>query len=246
MNKPEHSDPGGKAYLDLQAEGRRSQRTMQALMPMWISERWLARLSGSPLRHTFILKGGVLLAALGNRRPTQDADLLAVAISNDAAEVIALINEVAALELNDGAAFLTRTTTAATIREGDLYTGVRVTMDARIATAKVRLKLDINFGDPVTPAPEDVELPALLGGPPITVRGYPIVTVIAEKLSTAIQLGGANTRVRDYVDLYSLTGTYDFELATILDALEVTSAYRRVMIAPLSSVVGELVSLRSK
>ena len=70
-----------------------------------------------------------------------------------------------------------------------------------------RIRLDINFGDPVTPAPRTVELPSLRpDAPPIRILGYPIETVLAEKLVTAIELGRANTRVRDFADIHLLTG----------------------------------------
>ena len=72
---------------------------------MFASERWLTRLAVSDHRNRFVLKGGVLLAALGNRRPTQDADLLARGISNDHDTVIGYINEIASIDLHDGMAF---------------------------------------------------------------------------------------------------------------------------------------------
>ena len=78
---------------------------MQVLLPMFASERWLARLAVSDHRFRFVLKGGVLLAALGNRRPTQDADLLALGISNDHATVIRYVNEIASIDLHDGGTF---------------------------------------------------------------------------------------------------------------------------------------------
>jgi hypothetical protein len=78
MSRPERSTAAGRAYLDLQRLARTSGRSMQVLLPMFASERWLARLAVSDHRFRFVLKGGVLLAALGNRRPTQDADLLAL------------------------------------------------------------------------------------------------------------------------------------------------------------------------
>lgn len=90
---------------------------MQALLPMFASERWLARLAASPHRSRFVLKGGVLLAALGNRRPTQDADLLALHIANDHDTVLGYVNDVALIELADGVSFDPSTTTATTIRE---------------------------------------------------------------------------------------------------------------------------------
>lgn len=92
-------------------------------------------------------------------------------------------------------------------REDNLYAGVRVTMGTRVASAEVKLQLDVNFGDPVTPAPTHIDYPVLRPDtPPVRVLGYPLATVLAEKLSTAVDLGTANSRVRDYADVWTLTG----------------------------------------
>ena len=105
-----------------------------------------------------------------------------------------------------GVGFLTETAVARSIREDAFYPGVRVAMDSRIATAVVRFRLDVNSGDPVTPAPRTVELPSLRPDTaPVRALGCPIETVLAAKLATAIMLDTANTRVRDYADIYTLT-----------------------------------------
>ena len=177
---------------------------------MYVVERWLARLSDSRYAEDFVLKGGMLLAAFGQRRPTVDADTLARNLANDAATVASRVAEIAALPCDDGVVFITGSVSATTIRDDALYVGVRVTMNARIATASVKLRLDVNFGDPVTPAPRKVVLPALRPDmPAVTVLGYPIETVLAEKIVTALDLGAANTRVRDYADIYTITGAHD-------------------------------------
>ena len=159
MSRPERSTAAGRAYLDLQRLARTSGRSMQVLLPMFASERWLARLAVSDHRFRFVLKGGVLLAALGNRRPTQDADLLALGISNDHATVIRYVNEIASIDLRDGGTFDPETTIARTIRDNDLYLGVRLSLDCSLASARIKLKLDVNFGDPVTPGPATIRLP---------------------------------------------------------------------------------------
>jgi len=158
----------------------------------------------------------MLLAAFDARRPTVDADLLARHIANDARTVTTRIQEIAQMNLSvdDGVDYLSETVSARTIREEDLYAGVRIGMDCRISTAEVKLKLDINFGDPVTPEPRIIQLPSQRGGyPAVPVLGYPIETVLAEKICTAIALGEANTRVRDYADLYTLTSKYQLSYA---------------------------------
>lgn len=118
-------------------------------------------------------------------------------------------------------------------------------MDARIATALIKLRLDVNFGDPVIPEPQQVALPGLRpDSEPIQVLGYPVETVLAEKLTTAIDLAEANTRVRDLADIYTLTGAHTILGAPMHDALTATATFRNVDLVPLSVAVGDLASLR--
>ena len=118
-------------------------------------------------------------------------------------------------------------------------------MDCALATARIKLNLDVNFGDPDTPGPGTISLPTPLEGPPIEILGYPIVTVLAEKVSTAVQLGEANTRIRDYVDLYNLTGSHPLDFPQTRDALLATAAHRRISLRPLSTAIGQLADTRA-
>lgn len=195
----------------------------------------------------FVLKGGLLLAVFDARRPTADADLLARHLASDQDTIADRVRDIAQVTPaeDDGVTYLVETIRAQTIREDSDYAGVRITMDARLATATVKLKLDVNVGDPVTPDPTVIALPSQRpDSPPVPVLGYPMETVLAEKLSTAISLGEANTRVRDYADLHTLTGKHRFSFATAYAALAATSQHRGVVIRQLSQVVGELAELR--
>ena len=170
MNRPTRGTPAGRAYLDLQNRARAEGRGTQELLTLYVVERWLARLSASPYRGQFVLKGGMLLAAFDARRPTADMDALARDFANDEATVVSRVVAVAAYGVpDDGVEFRPQTVTSRVIRSEDLYSGVRVAMDCALASAVVKLRLDVNFGDPVTPAPQTMELPALRpGGPPIS------------------------------------------------------------------------------
>ncbi len=214
---------------------------------MYIVERWLSRMSRSPYAEDFILKGGMLLAAFGTRRPTVDADALARNMASDQETVARRVAEIAAIEdPDDGVEFLSDTVTTAVIRDDALYSGVRVTMTAQLATAQVTLRLDINFGDPVTPAPRTVELPSLRpDAPPIRILGYPIETVLAEKLVTAIELGRANTRVRDFADIHLLTGTQALQCGALRDALTATAGFRGTTLILLAQATKGLAVLRN-
>ncbi|MEQ4210024.1 nucleotidyl transferase AbiEii/AbiGii toxin family protein [Actinopolymorpha sp. B9G3] len=236
----------GRAYLDLQNRARRERRPTQELLTFYVLERFLARIAASEHRDEFVLKGGLLLAVLDARRPTQDADLLARRISADQATVAARVVEVCQLRLaeDDGVDFLTTTVRTSAIREDGLYGGVRVTMDAHVAQARVKLKLDVNVGDPVTPAPVELAYPVLRDGPPICILGYPLVTVLAEKLCTAVSLGEGNTRVRDYVDMWTLTGRHDLDYSEARAAVEKTAHYRGTPLRRLGEAIGGLIEIR--
>ncbi len=248
MSRPTRADPGGRAYLDLQNRARREGRFTQELLVLYSLERFLARLAVSPHAGTFILKGGMLLAALNARRATVDADLLATQLTNTEEAVLTRVVEIAAITptTDDGVEYLLDTARARTIREGALYTGVRVSMDARIARATAKLQLDINFGDPVTPAPATIAYPALRDGdPPVMVLGYPLATVLAEKICTAIDLGAANSRLRDYADLWTLTRIHDIDADELCAALTATATHRGVVLRQLAQAVANLADIRS-
>jgi hypothetical protein len=247
MTRPTRGDGPGRAYLDLQNRARREGRGTQELLTLYVVERWLARLSDSRYAEDFVLKGGMLLAAFGQRRPTVDADTLARNLANDADTVVSRIAEIAALPGDDGVDFLTESASATTIRDDALYAGVRVTVDARIATASVKLRLDVSFGDPVTPVPRRVVLPALRPGmTDVIVLGYPIETVLAEKIVTAVDLGQASTRVRDYADIYAITGAHDLSRDGVREAIVATARHRGIDLAPLSARVGAFATMRAR
>jgi len=247
MSRPTRGTPAGQAYLDLQNRARAEGRGTQELLTLYVVERWLARLSASPYVDQFVLKGGMLLAAFDARRPTADADALARDFANDEATVVGRVVAIADQPVpDDGVEFRTGTVTSRVIRDEDLYSGVRIAMDCAIATAIVKLRLDINFGDPVTPAPQLVDLPpSRPGEPPIRILGYPLETVLAEKIATAIVLGPANTRVRDYADVYTLTGSRSLLHAAARRALLATASYRGTATVALSTVIGNLGELRA-
>jgi hypothetical protein len=225
---------------------RSAGRGTQELLTLYVVERWLARLSESRYASDFIIKGGMLLAAYQSRRPTADLDALARSIANDEVTMKARVSEIAQLPMSDGVRYLPLTTTSRIIRDQALYAGVRILMDCMIATARVKFRLDVNFGDPVTPAPVTVKIPSLRSGlPPVRVLGYPIETVLAEKIATAITLGPANIRVRDYADIYTLTGRHAVTHQAARQALMATMRFRGAQVDLLSSVVGNIADLRA-
>jgi hypothetical protein len=245
VSRPTRASEAGRAYLDLQNRARADRRGTQELLTLYVVERWLARLSASAHAGKFVIKGGMLLAAYDARRPTADLDALARSTASHEDAILSVASDIAGLALDDGVVYQTKTATSRIIRDQALYSGVRITMDSTIATAMVKFRLDVNFGDPVTPAPAWVAIPSLRPGlEPVRVLGYPIETVLAEKIATAIALGDANTRVRDYADIYTLTGNHVVAHRTARRALLATAAYRGITVQPLSEVIRNFADLR--
>ena len=163
MTTPTRATAAGRAYLELRRKARQDRRPVDELMQLYVLECFLARLAASRFANQFVLKGGVLLAAFGERRPTRDIDLQAQALDNEPATILAAITGIAAEDLDDGVVFDTSTATTETIRDEDRYPGVRVTIPARLATARPRFHADVSVGDPITPPPANVTLPRVLG-----------------------------------------------------------------------------------
>jgi hypothetical protein len=230
---------GGRAYLDLQRRAKNAGRNTQELIQLYILEGFLARLAQSPVCEKFILKGGVLLAAFGNRRPTKDVDFAGQDINNDEASVLALIKSVLGVELpdDDGIEFTPETATSEVIRDEDEYSGVRVSADAQVASSRNKFHVDVNIGDPIVPGPTTVSVPRLLGGASITLSGYPLSMVHAEKIVTAVQRGVANTRWRDFGDIWTLSRNLPVSGRDLQKAIREVAQYRHAELIPPSEVL---------
>lgn len=232
------SEQTGRArYFALQRLARQQGRDTQELLTLYALEGLLARLAASDHREQLVVKGGMLLAAFAQRRPTRDLDLHAQQLESDVDTVRDLIAEVAALDLDDGLDFDTSGATAQVIREDDQYRGVRVTLTVNLHTAKLSVKVDVNVGDPIWPAPEDVALPRLLTDESLILRSYPLHMVLAEKLVTAIDRGTANTRWRDFADIYLLSRHLPVAGSDLVEATLRVADYRGVELAPPTEVL---------
>ncbi|WP_277754280.1 nucleotidyl transferase AbiEii/AbiGii toxin family protein [Streptomyces sp. N1] len=130
--------------------------------------------------------------------------------------------------MDDGVAFDPATLKTVPIRGEDEYHGLRLSMAASISRARLKLQLDISFGDPVTPGPRTIDYPQQLTTDSFQILGYPLATVIAEKLSTAMPLGDLNTRDRDYGDLYRLLTLNDLDGQELTTALTATATHRGI------------------
>jgi hypothetical protein len=236
VSAPSRATPAGRAYLDLRNKARHDRRPVDELMQLYVLEGFLARLAASGRADRFVLKGGVLLAAFDERRPTRDVDLAAQALDNDAEVVRAAVCEIAGSALDDGIVFDVQTATATMTRDEDPYTGVRVTIGAQLSTARPHFHVDVNVGDPITPAPVGVRVPRLLGGV-LAVRGYPLAMVHAEKIVTAVARGTVSTRWRDFADVYLLARRHAVDGTELVSSIREVGRHRQVQLLPLARVL---------
>ena len=194
-------------------------------------ERLLYRLGRSPHSRDFVLKGAMLFPLWsGNpHRSTMDLDLLGFG-TPDLDRLVRVFREVVAIPVSDGLAFVPEKVHASAIREDAVYDGVRVTLEASLAAARIHLQVDVGFGDAVTPAPREVAYPTLLDSPAPVLRAYPRETVVAEKLHAMVDLGMANSRMKDFFDLWFLATTFSFEGAVLAGAVRSTFERRKTAI----------------
>lgn len=192
-------------------------------------ERLLARLSLSPHADRFLLKGALLFSLWYDtpHRPTRDADLLGFG-PDDETNLIATFSDIAAMDQGDGILFDPDSVKADAIREDNTYGGTRITLVARIGSARCSLQIDVGFGDAVTPGPQTVAYPTLLDDfQAPSLRVYPVYTVIAEKYQAMVMLGQANSRMKDFFDLAIIARRTELHGATLATAIAATFARRR-------------------
>lgn len=205
-------------------------------------ESFLDRLARSEHADDFVLKGGVLLAAYGVRRPTKDLDAEAIGADVSVGHLRQVVSDVVAVEASDGIEFDLDTLTIREIRDDAEYPGLRLRMKARLATWNGVTAWDVSTGDPIVPAPHRVRLPRI-HGEDIVVLGYRPETTIAEKGVTILERGITSTRWRDYVDIVQLFGCFGIDDQQLVEAARAVAAYRQVeldAVAPLLAGYGAL------
>ena len=177
----------------------------QLVMQNFMLERLLERISVSKYQQNFILKGGFLIAAMVglDTRATMDMDATIKGLPVNEQTIREMFGEICRIELDDDVSFSFRS--IGEIREGDEYTGYRVSLLANYPPMAVPLKLDITTGDKKKTKEIEYRFKLLLENRSILVLAYNLETIMAEKLETVISRGDQNTRPRDYYDIYILT-----------------------------------------
>ncbi len=191
----------------------------------YAAERFLYRLSKSGHRERFTLKGAMLFAArIGEQyRPTRDLDLLGTGEATERA-VDAVVRDIVATSVaDDGLIFDLSTLRVQAIREDNRHGGMRATLQAHLAGARIPIQIDVGFGDVVTPAATYLEFPTLLEGMPSpSVLAYPIETVVAEKVEAMVDLGISNSRMKDFTDIAVAARRAAFDGASLVEAIRAT------------------------
>lgn len=217
--------------------------THQMLLIRYALERLLYRLAASEHGRDFTLKGALLFALWSDKphRPTKDLDLLGEG-QPTVERLVAVFRDVCVQPVeDDGLRFDPASVQGQRIKEDALYEGVRLGIEAKLETARVRLQVDVGFGDAVTPGVVEIAYPALLDFPPPTLRSYPRETVVAEKFQAMVALGLQNSRLKDFYDLWVLARTFAFEGPALSAAVRATFRRRRtpLPVGPPSGLTAE-------
>lgn len=206
----------------------------QLILRRYAIERLLHRLSISPHRDQFALKGAMLFTAWLEDpfRPTQDLDLLGYG-DPTTSTIEAAFRVICQMEAeDDGLAFDADGLNAELIREDQKYGGVRVKTKAFLGKTQIPVQVDIGFGDAITPAAQELEFPPLLSSEGPRLKAYPKETVVAEKLQAIVALGRANSRMKDFYDLLALSRLFEFEGRILASAIRATFERRGTAVPP--------------
>jgi hypothetical protein len=218
----------------LMNRARQDDQEFQLVLTRYALERLIFRLSLSPYAKKFILKGATLFYVWNPTsrayRPTRDLDFL-MRGENSVEILETIFRKIAQTEVSpDGLVFDLKSVKAAPIREDNPYGGLRVNLMALLEKARIPLQIDIGFGDKITPGPEEIIFPSLLGQETPHLSAYPKETVIAEKLEAMVSLGEANSRMKDFYDIHFLSLHYAFDGNIIRQAIAATFTGRGTVI----------------
>jgi len=197
------------------------------LLQNYMFERFLERISHSPHRDHFVIKGGVLVAAMVgiSSRSTMDIDVAMRSYPLDEEHVRTAVDAICSVDLDDNVRFTLEGIQP--IRPDDEYGGFRITLRAFFDTIRVPITLDVTSGDVITPGAVRYTLRSIFSeNGVIQVWAYNIETILAEKTETILRRGVFNSRMRDFYDVYVLTKTQSYDARIFREALRRTAEHR--------------------
>ncbi|MNU37029.1 hypothetical protein D3C71_256520 [compost metagenome] len=244
---------GARYYTKLQEVSRLQRIDMLALIKVYVQQRLLYRLSVSESGPSFCLKGGLMIAAYNGGellRPTDDIDLNGFGLGGIEDIEHAIRTAVEADVPNDGVTFNSASIRVQKDRGEGIIPGGKVVIEASFHTAKVQLKVDVGFGNVITPWSEDLEMdiPTLLPDhlPCPRISAYPLETIIAEKLHAMAQHGYDNTRMKDYYDIWKIQQNYEFDGETVSRAISATFEQQQRPINPAMPGLSDLFARKNE
>jgi predicted nucleotidyltransferase component of viral defense system len=208
---------------------REQNEDFQLVLTRYVLERLLYRLSRSHYCEQFVLKGAMLFPLWGGQphRPTRDLDLLGRGENSIAAAERAFRDVCRGAVEADGLTFLADTVHGEVIKEAQEYEGLRLSLECRLENARISVQIDIGFGDAVVPGPVAATYPVMLDFPAPVLDVYSRESVVAEKLQAMVILGIANSRMKDFYDLWVLARQFEFQGPVLCRAIWATFQRRR-------------------
>lgn len=204
-------------------------RRAENLMRLFFMERFLERVSVSDYGDQFILKGGMLTASLlgVNMRTTMDIDTTVKALPLTEQDISKVINEICEIDMHDNVSFQIKG--AETIMDDFEYPGVRLQIEGYFEKLRQAIKIDVSTDDVITPGAIEYEYKLLFDDRTIYIFSYNTETLLAEKIQTILSRGTANTRMRDFYDVYMLVSHQPFSNKTLSSAFRATCSKRKTV-----------------
>lgn len=199
----------------------------QVILQNYMFERLLVRLSASEYKEKFVLKGGMLVAAIVglDNRATMDMDTTLKNLPLTPEAIRSALEDICSIAFDDGVVY--EIGTISPIRKDDIYGGYRIMLNARFDIMLTPLSIDVSTGDVITPHAVQYNFSEIFDDEKsYELWAYNIETVMAEKVETILRRGIFNTRPRDFYDAYILTTTQKFDITVFEDALKATANHR--------------------
>ena len=232
MTQAEPTNVAASVKQRLLNRAREQKEDFNLLLTKYGLERILYRIGQSKDKDSFVLKGALLFELWTEQRyrPTRDADFLSMG-DNSPERYQQIFEEICDMKVeDDGVRFDRNTVKVEKIKEDQDYEGLRVTLTGFMEAARLPVQIDIGFGDAITPDPVETDFPTLLENPAPRLYSYPRETVIAEKFEALVKLGIANTRMKDFHDLKTLSELFHFDSGTLVNAIQRTFERRKTVV----------------
>lgn len=208
---------------------RKNHRVYQEVLTVYALERTIYRISKSDFKENFTLKGGIFLYALYDKnypRSTTDIDLRADRISSDEKTIKSVFERIFSLQFDDGLEYDLETLVTKQITKQDEYQGINISITALLGNIKIPVSIDIGFGDIIVPGRMKIDFPVLLDFDIPHIYSYSIESTLSEKFEAIVSLGLANTRFKDFYDIYVLLQSKNIDDEVLKQALVQTFSNR--------------------